>query len=68
MKKSLKPFATKLSEETLAKLDLLAQKTRVPKSRLCEQAIGLLVEHYRQIDSDLLLGQKVREGERLQPA
>ena len=67
MKRTLKPFATKLSEDTLAKLDSLAQKTRVPKSRLCEQAIDLLAEHYRQIDSDLLLAQKVKEGERLQP-
>jgi len=62
----LKPFATKLTENTLAKLDLLAQKTRIPKSRLLEQAIELLVEHYRQIESDLALAQKVRESERLQ--
>ena len=67
MKKASKPFATKLTEETLDKLNTLALKTRVPKSRLCEQAIDLLVEHYRQIASDLLLAQKVREGERLQP-
>lgn len=63
----LKPFATKLSEETLAKLDELAHKTRIPKSRLCEQAIEILLEHYRQIDKDLILAQKIREGERLQP-
>ena len=63
----LKPFATKLSEETLTKLDELARKSRIPKSRLCEQAIELLVEHYRQIDHDLILGKKIREGERLQP-
>ena len=63
----LKPFATKLTEETLAKLDELAQKTRIPKSRLCEQAIELLSEHYRQIDRDLVLAQKVREAERLAP-
>ena len=63
----LKPFATKLTEETLVKLDELAQKTRIPKSRLCEQAIELLLEHYRQIDSDLVLAQKVREAERLAP-
>ena len=64
----LKPFATKLTEETLAKLDELAHKTRIPKSRLCEQAIEFLVEHYRQIDSDLVLAQKIREAERLAPA
>ena len=63
----LKPFATKLNESTLAKLDQLAQKTRIPKSRLIEQAIDLLIEHYRQIDEDLTLAQKVREAERLQP-
>lgn len=64
----LRPFATKLTEETLAKLDELAQKTRIPKSRLCEQAIELLAEHYRQIESDLVLAQKIREAERLEPA
>ena len=63
----LKPFATKLTEETLAKLDELAQKTRIPKSRLLEQAIELLVEHYRQMNQDRLTGQKIRETERLQP-
>ena len=62
----LKPFATKLAQETLEKLDHLAHKTRIPKSRLCEQAIELLIEHYRQIDRDLLLAQKVREAERLE--
>ncbi len=67
MKKTLRPFATKLTEETLSRLDALAQKTRIPKSRLLEQAIGLLSEHYRQIDSDLVLAQKIREGDRLQP-
>ena len=63
----LNPFATKLQEETLGKLDQLAQKTRIPKSRLLEQAIELLMEHYRQIDQDLSLAQKIRESERLQP-
>ena len=63
----LKPFATKLTEETLAKLDELSQKTRIPKSRLCEQAVGLLVEHYRQMNQDRLMGQRIRETERLQP-
>lgn len=62
-----KPFATKLREETLAALHELAQKTRIPKSRLCEQAIELLIEHYRQIDEDLSFAQKVRERGRLQP-
>jgi predicted DNA-binding protein len=60
----LKPFATKLPIETLIRLEELAQKTRIPKSRLCEQAIDLLVEHYRQIASDLSLAQKIRETER----
>ncbi len=63
----LKPFATKLHEEVLAKLDELAQKTRIPKSRLCEHAIELLVEHYKQIDHDLLLVQKMREAKQLEP-
>ena len=63
----LKPFATKLNEATLTKLDQLAQKTRIPKSRLVEQAMELLVEHYRQIEEDLVRAQKIREAERLQP-
>ena len=63
----LKPFATKLQDTTLAKLDQLAQKTRIPKSRLVEQAIELLVMHYRQIDDDLHLAQKICDSERLQP-
>jgi predicted DNA-binding protein len=62
----LKPFATKLPLETLAKLDQLSQRSRIPKSRLCEQAIELLIHHYQQIDSELSLAQKVREGERLE--
>jgi len=63
----LKPFATKLTEETLNKLDELSRKSRIPKSRLCEEAIELLVERYQQKDRDLILGQKIREAERLQP-
>lgn len=62
----LKPFATKLRSETLVKLDELAQKTRIPKSRLLEHAIELLVEHHKQIDHDLLLGQKMREAKQLE--
>lgn len=63
----LKPFATKLNETTLTKLDQLSHKTRIPKSRLVEQAIELVIEHYRQIDQDLILAQKIREAERLEP-
>ena len=63
----LKPFATKLQLETLVKLDELSRKTRIPKSRLCEQAIELLMEHYQQLDQDLSTGKKVREAERLEP-
>lgn len=59
-----KPFATKLPVETLHKLEGLAEKTRIPKSRLCKQAIELLVEHYQQIDHDLRLAQEMREKER----
>lgn len=62
----LKPFATKIPREVLAQLDGLAHKTGIPKSRLCKQAIELLVEHYRQRDEDLVLGKKVREAERLE--
>ena len=62
----LKPFGTKLSEETLRKLDELSHKSRIPKSRLLEQAIELLMEHYRELDHDLVTGRKVRETEKLQ--
>ena len=61
-----KPFATKLNEETLLKLDTLAHKTRIPKSRLCEQAIDLLAEHYKQIEDDLSVAQKLREEKKLE--
>lgn len=55
-----------MPEETLDKLNQLAQKTGIPKSRLCKQAIDLLAERYRQIDEDLVLAQKVREAEQLE--
>lgn len=63
----LKPFATKLNETTLTKLDQLSHKTRIPKSRLVEQAIELVMEHYHQIDQDLVLAQRIREAEKLEP-
>ena len=63
----LKPFATKLPEATLSTLDELSHKTRIPKSRLLEQALGLLMAHYRQLDQDQLVGKKIREADRLQP-
>ena len=61
----LKPFATKLDEEVIAKLDLIAQKTQIPKARLCRQAIELLAQHYERMEENLSLGEKMR---RLEPA
>ena len=55
----LKPFATKLDEAVLKKLDELAQKTRIPKSRLCHQAIELLVDHYDQREKKLALAERI---------
>jgi len=59
----LKPFATKLDEEIISKLDGLAGKTQIPKSRLCRQAIELLVAHYARLDEDLRLVERMRRGE-----
>ena len=68
----LKPFATKLDEEVLSKLDKIAEKTRIPKSRLCRQAIELLAEHYERMEEDLHLAEEIRRGNKtlntLEPA
>jgi predicted transcriptional regulator len=64
----LKPFATKLDEEVIAKLDTLAQKTQIPKSRLCRQAIELLAAHYERLEEDLQIAEQIRRGEPLTPA
>ena len=61
----LKPFATKLDEEVISKLDQLSDKTQIPKSRLCRQAIELLVAHYGRIDENLALASKIRSQEEL---
>lgn len=59
----LKPFATKLDEEIIEKLDAISKKTLIPKSRLCRQAIELLASHYEQVEEDLQLVEKMRRGE-----
>ncbi len=59
----LKPFATKLDATVLVKLDELAEKTQIPKSRLCRQAIELLVAHYDQMEADLELAERMRTHE-----
>ena len=56
----LKPFATKLDETIIEKLDKLARKTQIPKARLCRQAIELLDEHYDRLEEDLNRLQKMR--------
>jgi predicted transcriptional regulator len=63
----LKPFATKLDEEIIAKLDALAQKTQIPKARLCRQAIELLAQYYERREEVMSLGERVR-SEELTPA
>ena len=57
----LKPFATKLDEEVIQKLDDLSRKTQIPKSRLCRQAIELLAEHYALLERDLEFARQKRE-------
>lgn len=59
----LKPFATKLDEKIIDKLDQIAQKTQIPKSRLCRQAIELLAAHYDRVEENISLGEKVRQRE-----
>ena len=59
----LKPFATKLDEKTIEKLDEIARKTQIPKSRLCRQAIDLLAAHYERIEQDIHLAERVRRNE-----
>ncbi len=62
----LKPFATKLEEEIISKLDEISEKTQIPKSRLCRQAIELLAAHYERVEADLHLAERVRRGEMLE--
>ena len=62
-KKVLKPFATKLDEKILEKLDEISRKTQIPKSRLCRQAIELLSAHYERVEQNLELGERVRTQE-----
>ncbi len=59
----LKPFATKLDEKVIQKLDEIAQKTQIPKSRLCRQAIELLAAHYERLEENRNLGEKFRQRE-----
>ena len=59
----LKPFATKLDEEVLTKLDQLSEKTQIPKSRLCKQAIELLIAHHERLVENLELAEKMRTQE-----
>lgn len=62
----LKPFATKLDESVIAKLDEIARKTQIPKSRLCRQAIELLAAHYERVEENLHLAERMRQRESLQ--
>lgn len=61
----LKPFATKLDESVIAKLDDIARKTQIPKSRLCRQAIELLAAHYDRMEENISIAERVRQGESL---
>ena len=61
----LKPFATKLDESILIKLDELSEKTRIPKSRLCRQAIELLIAHYERVEENLEFAEKMRNQDSL---
>lgn len=59
----LKPFATKLDEKVLLKLDELSRKTQIPKSRLCKQAIELLAAHYDRVDQNIEIAERIRAQE-----
>ena len=61
----LKPFATKLDDKVLAKLDALSEKTQIPKSRLCRQAIELLAAHYERLEENLEFAERMRSREPL---
>lgn len=61
----LKPFATKLDEEILVKLDELSERTQIPKSRLCKQAIELLMAHYERREENLEFAERMRNQESL---
>lgn len=61
----LKPFATKLDEKILDKLDDISRKTQIPKSRLCRQAIELLAAHYDRLEENLEFAERMRTQEPL---
>ena len=61
----LKPFATKLDEKILEKLDEISRKTQIPKSRLCRQAIELLASHYERVEENLELAERLRSQDSL---
>ena len=64
----LKPFATKLDEKILEKLDEISRKTQIPKSRLCRQAIELLAAHYDRVEENLELAERIRHDSLLAAA
>lgn len=61
----LKPFATKLDDSILQKLDELSVKTQIPKARLCKQAMELLFSHYERVEQNLELAERIRSQELL---
>ncbi len=64
----LKPFATKLDESIISKLDDIARKTQIPKSRLCRQAIEMLAEHYERLEEKLAKVEQLNRNEFVTPA
>lgn len=64
----LKPFATKLDESIIAKLDDIARKTQIPKSRLCRQAIEMLAEHYKRLEENLAKVELMNQHDAVTPA
>ena len=64
----LKPFATKLDESIIAKLDDIARKTQIPKSRLCRQAIEMLAEHYERLEENLAKVEQMNQRDAVTPA
>ena len=50
----LKPFATKINQNDLARLNHLSKETQLPKARLVTQALHLLFEIHRSSKGETL--------------
>lgn len=46
--KNRKPISSSIDKELYKELDLLAQETQIPKSKLINKAIQLLIKEYKK--------------------